>query len=54
MQEIQSNSLNLLLPPPKSASLSSQEIPALLLIRDQTLFLKRAALSGLSFLLEDL
>ena len=50
----QSNSMNLLLPPPKSASLSCQEIPTLLLIRDETLFLKRTALSGLSFLLEEL
>ena len=50
----QSNSLNLLLPPPKSTSLSRQEILALLLIRDETLFLKRAALYGLSFLLEDI
>ena len=54
MKKNQSNSLNLLLSPPKSASLSRQEIPTLLLIRDETLFLKRAALSGLTFLLQDL
>ena len=50
----QSNSLNLLLPPPKLASLSHKEIPALLLIRVETRFMKRETPSGINFLLEDL
>ena len=53
-QKNQSNSLNVLLSPPKLVSLSRQKIPTLLLSRDETLFLKREALSGLSFLVQDL